>query len=274
MKNLLSIKEFARLSDIEISTLRYWDEIGLFPPAKRSSSTNYRYYTPQQIVAVNFIKVLSGLGVPLKTIKRMEDERTPDTISELTEKQEKLMDLKMQRLQECYSIVHTRRGLINRGSQVIDVDKIAVSDEEEVRYIRGQINHFKKGEGFYEPFVLFCSSAKELRINLQFPVGAMHNSWEEFQEAPGEPHYFLSLDPTGNEARPAGRYVVGYTHGYYGEFGDLAERMTRFIEENELQVTGPVYATYLHDEVSTRDTSKYLAQVCVAVGKKKRAESP
>ena len=256
------------MSDIEISTLRYWDEIGLFRPAERSSTTNYRYYTPQQIVAVNFIKVLSGLGVPLKTIKSMEDERTPASIAELTEKQEKLMDLKMQRLRECYSIVHTRRGLISRGSQVVDVDKITVSEEEEVRYIRGQLNNFKKGEGFYEPFSLFCASAKELRINLQFPVGAMHNSWEEFREAQGEPHYFLSLDPTGNSVRPAGRYVVGYTRGFYGEFGDLAERMTRFIEENELNVVGPAYATYLHDEVCVRDSKQYLAQVCVAIGKK------
>ena len=75
MEKLLSIYEFSKLSGIESSTLRYWDEIGLFPPIERSSENNYRYYSPQQMVAVNFIKVLSSIDVPLKTIRETADSR-------------------------------------------------------------------------------------------------------------------------------------------------------------------------------------------------------
>ena len=63
--------------------------------------------------------------------------------------------------------------------------------------------------------------------------------------------------------------MVGFSQGYYGEHGDLPERMTACIERNALTVTGPVYTMYLHDEVSIKDPSKYLVQICVAVSKKK-----
>jgi len=69
MKNQLTIKEFSELSGIDASTLRYWDEIGLFSPAHRNTENNYRYYAPTQIIAINFITVLSRLNIPLKTIR-------------------------------------------------------------------------------------------------------------------------------------------------------------------------------------------------------------
>jgi len=41
-KELLSVKEFAALTGIEESTLRYWDRIGVFQPSLRHEENNYR----------------------------------------------------------------------------------------------------------------------------------------------------------------------------------------------------------------------------------------
>jgi DNA-binding transcriptional MerR regulator len=272
MKNFLSIKEFSKLSGIESSTLRYWDEIGLFAPIKRDPENDYRYYSPEQIIAVNFIKVLSGLNVPLKVIGEAGKSRTPESIIRLIGQQEKALDAEMRRLQESYAVMHARREMINYGRRVIngdlvDVDKVSVVRRESMNIVLGPRNEFKKGEGFYEPFMYFCRQAKDLRVNLNFPIGAVHENWEGFVGAPGEPNYFCSVDPSGNDKQASGEYVVGFTRGYYGQFGDLPQRMAKYIEEEGLVVSGLVYVLYLHDEVCIRDPSKYLVQVCVAVAK-------
>jgi DNA-binding transcriptional MerR regulator len=289
MENFLSIQEFSKLSGIESSTLRYWDEIGLFSPAKRDPENNYRYYSSQQIISVNFIKVLSRIGVPLKTIGEMTDNRTPESILALIEQQEKRLDMEILRLRQTYSVMNTRKDLINFGrkaircfrlvngkrvddvnstdeGEVVDISKVFIMRGDDINIVLGPRTKFKEGEPFYEPFADFCKAAtKHLRINLNLPIGAQHDNWDRYMKAPGDPDNFFSIDPAGNSKIPAKDYLVGFTRGYYGQFGDLPDRMMNYIKENSLTTSGPVYATYLHDEVCMKDPSQYLVQVFVAV---------
>ncbi|MCL1847727.1 MAG: MerR family transcriptional regulator [Coriobacteriia bacterium] len=268
MKDSLTIKEFSKLSGIETTTLRYWDDIGIFSPAKRDPGNNYRRYAPEQLIAANFITVMSSLNVPLKTIARVEDERDPEMIMEMIEQQEKALDREMNRLRECYSIIHTRRELINYGLKV-DESKITVMHMEEKEIILGPPSEFEEGKSFYEPFLQFCREAKSLRVNPSLPIGGYHGSMEDFLRAPDQPSRFFSLDPTGNVKCPAGEYLVGYTRGYYAVFGDLPERMAAYARENSLTFHGPVYSTYLLDEICYKDSDQYLAQISVAVKREK-----
>lgn len=265
MKELLSIREFSKFSGIESSTLRYWDEIGLFSPAERGSDNDYRYYSPEQVTAVNFVKIFSNLNVPLKIISEIGEDRTPDSTAQLIEQQERFLNMEMRRLGECHSIIHTRRELISRGDSVKDVSYIGVEHLEEMHFIAGPRNDFQDGEGFYKPFMEYCKQAQESRVNLGFPIAAMHDDWSSFVKAPGSPDFFMSMDPTGNQKSAAGDYVVGYVRGYYGQFGDLPERMVNYIKEHSLTPSGPTFSLYLHDETCISDPSQYLAQVYVAI---------
>jgi len=294
MEKYLSINEFSKFSDIEKSTLRYWDEIGLFSPVKRDPENNYRYYSPDQLIMVNFIKVLSSLNVPLKTIGDAQGIRNPEKIIRLIDQQEKKLDMEMQRLRECYSIIHTRKELINYGIKVmdgyravdgvrmdsnvrdgelVDLNKVAVLYREDSPFILGPRNHFKENESFHIPFMNFCKHADELRINLSFPVGGYHENIESFLNKPSEPDNFISMDPTGNRKREAGYYLIAFNLGYYGKFGDLPKRLMAYAEENNLKLKGPVFTIYLHDEICLTDPSRYLVQICVGVEKlpKKRS---
>ena len=73
---------------------------------------------------MNFIIVLSRLGVPLKTPGSAEGERDPESMLDLLEQQEKLLDMKLRELRESYSITHTRRKLIRQG---LKADPAAIS---------------------------------------------------------------------------------------------------------------------------------------------------
>ena len=101
-------------------------------------------------------------------------------------------------------------------------------------------------------------------------MAGIHDDMESFRKAPECPDHFASIDPIGTYTRNAGNYLVGYARGYYGDLGDLPERMAVYAEENTLTLTGPVYTLYLHEEICTADPSQYLAKCSVAIGKKRR----
>ena len=268
MDDILSIQEFSKISGIESSTLRYWDDIGIFTPLKRHPDNNYRYYSTEQLLALNFVTVLSDLEIPLKTIAELRKDRDPEKLLALLEKQEHQMDMEMRRLRQRYSIIHARRELMNLGTKV-DADSVSVEHLEDKAMILWPRNTYKEGENFIQSLSSYVAETGEYHINLSFPVAGYYDSIASFAKAPDRPDHFLSIDPIGTYTRKAGEYLVGYSRGYYGDFGDLPERMSAYAKEHSLNIPGPVYATYLWEEISTMDESRYLAQCYTAVSRKR-----
>ena len=65
---LLKIGEFARLGQVSIATLRYYDQWGLLKPNTLDLDTGYRSYSLDQLPRLNRIVVLKELGFPLEQI--------------------------------------------------------------------------------------------------------------------------------------------------------------------------------------------------------------
>ena len=268
-KGLMTIKEFAAFSGVEQTTLRYWEDIGLISPAERNPENNYRYYSPLQQSTVNFINLLSSLSVPLKTIGEMKNQRTPGSILELLERQEGFLDMEMHRLRESHAIIHCLRGTIKDGLDA-NSDEISVQRMEDAHYILGPHNEWGEEPSFFETFMRFCKEAPRLRINLNYSIGGLHENLDAFLRAPGQPDYYFSIDPTGYDKRPGGDYLVGYARGYYGEFGDLPQRMIDYAKGHNLTLYGPVRVIYLHDEICMREQDQYLARVIIAAKRARR----
>ncbi len=74
MQDYFLISEFAKLRDININSLRYYEKLGLLRPAYIDEKTNYRYYLPEQISVLNKIILCVQLGIPLKEMAGMIDE--------------------------------------------------------------------------------------------------------------------------------------------------------------------------------------------------------
>ncbi len=66
--SLLRIGEFARLGQVSVATLRYYDQEGLLKPNTLDPDTGYRYYSPNQLPRLHRIIVLKELGFPLDQI--------------------------------------------------------------------------------------------------------------------------------------------------------------------------------------------------------------
>lgn len=89
MKDLFTIGEMAELFDINIRTLRYYDDIGLLRPEETNPETGYRYYSTRQFERMNTIKYLRVLGMPLKKIARFFENRDVETLRLLLQEQQR-----------------------------------------------------------------------------------------------------------------------------------------------------------------------------------------
>lgn len=68
--NMYRIGEFAKITGLSITTLRYYDEIDLFKPEEIDIFTNYRYYNISQIEDIKIINDLKEVGFSLEEIKK------------------------------------------------------------------------------------------------------------------------------------------------------------------------------------------------------------
>ena len=271
MKGFYSVNEFAKLSGIEASTLRYWDSIGLFSPVMRDPENNYRYYSLAQITALNFVATCRDIGMPLETIAELRKKRDPERFLKLLERKERDIDMELHMLQERSSIIHAKQVFIRYGLDIDENEITVVRREDSWSAVLWPRNEYGEGDTFLEPLTLFVNQADKHRINLGFPIGGRYDDMDTFVKNPGRPNYFFSLDPTGANTRKPGEYMVGFIRGYYGELGDLPARMVRYAAENGLRATGPVYLTYPHDEACYDEPDNYLGQVMVAVKKSRRS---
>jgi len=252
------------MSGIEQSTLRYWDRVGLFRPAYRDKNSNYRYYSKEQIVLVNFIKVFSNLKVPLKVIRSVNENRSPERVLRMLDQRETMLDTELNRLHEAYSTIHILRDAIERGLNVPGASHISLQTLDTMFIMPGPSNEGWEGDNFYQAFMRYCKYAKENRINLNNPIGGYFESMEDFLERPSVPTRFFTVDLHGYDKRAAGEYIVGYARGYYGHMGGMPRRLNEFAAQHGL-ACGPVYVLYLLNEISVKEPSEYLAQVCVAL---------
>ncbi len=75
LKGLLKIGEIAKITSVAVSTLRYYEEIGLVQPTDKSSA-KYRYYKKDDVQLIVFIKKAQNIGFTLDEIKLILSERS------------------------------------------------------------------------------------------------------------------------------------------------------------------------------------------------------
>ncbi|WP_340018507.1 MerR family transcriptional regulator [Paenibacillus sp. FSL H3-0457] len=88
MKELFTIGDLSKLFQVKISTLRYYDDIGLLKPEYVDEKNNYRYYSTQHLERLSTIKYLRALGLPINDLLEFFDYRDTDRLIEMLKKQQ------------------------------------------------------------------------------------------------------------------------------------------------------------------------------------------
>jgi DNA-binding transcriptional MerR regulator len=71
---MFSIGDFARLGNVSVRTLRYYEEVGVLLPAAVDPTTGYRSYSAYQLSRLHRIVALKDLGLSLRELAPLLDD--------------------------------------------------------------------------------------------------------------------------------------------------------------------------------------------------------
>ncbi len=114
MAELFTIGEISRLFNVNIRTLRYYDNIGLLKPEYTNPQSGYRYYSVNQFELLNTIKYLRALDVSIEDIKYFIESRDIDNIINILDIHKKNIE------QECIKLQIIEQKINNRLKQIKD----------------------------------------------------------------------------------------------------------------------------------------------------------
>jgi DNA-binding transcriptional MerR regulator len=117
MNEHFSIGETAKLNNISIQTLRYYDKLGIFKPDYTDPSNGYRYYHISQFFYLDIIKYLKSIQTPLEEIKRII-LNTPQDMRNFLQQQETVIEDEFKKLQDAKCILEKKKRQLNEQLEI------------------------------------------------------------------------------------------------------------------------------------------------------------
>lgn len=123
-KDLLTVGELAKLMDVTVRTLQYYDKEGLLTPSSKSDGGR-RLYTKKDMVKLHQILSFKYLGFSLEDIKHtlISLDNTDDVVKTLNS-QEQALKSQIEKLKEAVSAVQSLRDEVSLIHEV-DFNKYA-----------------------------------------------------------------------------------------------------------------------------------------------------
>ncbi|MDR1573605.1 MAG: MerR family transcriptional regulator [Clostridiales Family XIII bacterium] len=264
-EGLISIGEMARYARISRPALIHYDRLGLISPIKRGDN-NYRLYSSRQLQSIRLVATLQDIGMPLKEITKLVQNRTPENILNLFEEYDAHVGRSVEKLRRTQTLMRTLKEAITEGLEA-DEDKLETKHAEEESLLLGPQIDYTGGKTIEEAmldFYAFCRERDE-SLDLNYPVWGVFSEQRIKNRDWNRPDRFYFKMPGAPDRKAAGLYLIGHTRGYYGRSDALYRRMTAHIEENGLEICGPAYETYPLNEISTADSNNYLMKISISV---------
>lgn len=89
---LIPIGRFSKISRLSVSSLRYYDELGLLRPAHVDPDSSYRYYLLSQVRTAETIRLLRALDMPLEDVQHFLTEGDSARARDLLNQHERRME--------------------------------------------------------------------------------------------------------------------------------------------------------------------------------------
>ncbi|MEO8285387.1 MAG: MerR family transcriptional regulator [Chloroflexota bacterium] len=271
----LKIGEFARMGQLSVSALRYYDEVGLLRPAEVDRWTGYRYYAYEQLWMLNRLLALKDLGLSLEQIRQLLGAELPveqikgmlrlkqaelqeqaDDIKErLARVQARIEQIEKEGKMPDYEVVvksvePVRVGIIKDSVPSMEVVNVTLSRlfEEVGRYIVGN-----GGQISGPPTALWYSGPSmppaEMEVAVAFPTESAIPTNERVQI----------------EELPAVDTMASVVHrGPFSTIGEAYAALMHWLEQSPYQAAGPTRELNLEFE-PTGDPNKWVTEIQLPV---------
>lgn len=264
------IGEISRLYKISTDILRYYDKIGLMSP-DFIGENGYRYYSKKQIWKLNNIRNLRNIGVGLEDIKEFLDERNINSANDIIEFQLEKVEDKIKKLTELKEELTSKLENIEFFKTFKDFNKPVLKFIPKRKFLRSKGNFKQDWEIDFELKILnekteydndFILTNNEIGATLS-KENFFKGEYLTFSES------FIINDVKG-EIIPEGYFLTIVFKGKYDESYKYYNILKKYIEENNLIVTGDIHEIY-HIEIHiTENEDEFITEIQIPMAKQQK----
>ncbi|MGM0900380.1 MAG: MerR family transcriptional regulator [Bacillota bacterium] len=269
MKNLFTIGEMAKLHNMTMKTLRYYDEIGLLEPIQIDASNGYRYYSTEQFEQLNTIQYLKKLGFSLKEIKGHLDHRDIDGFLELLEKQKKLTEQKIKELERVSRRFQNRINDIKSAQEIIELEvvKIVKINERQIVRLMEKIHSEPEMEVSLRQLENLANMNSSIFIGgvgLTVDVNDLKNQNFKYNSI------FILTEEEDIQSPlvttfQKGTYASIYYRGDHNNSLPYYKILLDYIQKNDLQIIGDAIERTIIDHYISKNKEDYLTEIQIQV---------
>ena len=247
--DMLTIGKMAQLNNISDQALRLYDRIGLLKPDYVDEQTGYRYYNIKQCARLDMIQYMKELGMSLKQIKEHLDRQDISVIQEVLKRQKKLIDEKIEELNQKQKAVIRSIESYNRyaASPREGIVVIEHLPQRKIYCYNCGINIYEYELDTYEymlrelkshillhdlPMVYFCNVGSIIRKNMLEARKLVSNEIILFVDDDFEDNKGIQLIPAGTFAS-----IYFESFSFYKE-KKYADILLEHIEQNNYIIVG------------------------------------
>lgn len=267
---LFRIGEVARLFHLSVSTLRHYERLGLVTPERVDPDTGYRYYSARQFEALNTVRYLRALDMPLEEISDFVHNRDLDNIQAKLRQQRETVARKRAELERVQRKIDARLEQLEEARHC-DLDYIRLVEATPCRivWVGGALTIRDYHDMELPVSRLFRDEEEAVvflgKVGLGLSVQALER--EEFDRYDG---IFLVLDRADRFAGetvdlPGGRCAQVRFRGSHGEAPAQYRRLMDFLTGERLRPAGFAREITLIDYGVTDDPSRFVTEITVPV---------
>ena len=268
MKEKYSIGEISKISNLPITTLRYYDKIGLVKPYLVDENTNYRYYEHNQILTLNLIKYFRDIGFSIQDVKILLSEDKNILSQELLNKRYYDIDKELSRLQL----------VKDRLDAILNVYDSKKDQSINVKYLPKQMIVFSRYVGKATPeeiMVRYSKLFKVIETNNYVTNGEImlihHTPYQEYDINNVDIEVAVPVESPENEEniRVYGDMLVASTY-HYGSYKTLVKtykRIVKWLEDNDYVFLGNACEKYLIDMALSATDDGYVTEITLPIKK-------
>lgn len=259
--------EFAAAMGVSKDTLFHYDDIGLFCPEKVSEN-GYRFYSIYQMETFDTIRMLRDLGMPLKEIRDMLENRSPERVMHIFSEREHQIDAQIEKLKAMKQWLSRRRKKI-ADAEKTDFSVVTIQKFPERYYLYGHVADGSE-KSLYRKTSELISEFKNSGMRsdydvayIQYEENVVKRNFTEYDntillldERPSTGHY---------QVLPGGQYIVAYHVGHWINIGQAYERLLQYKEKNHLRTENSYIERYVVDNFIAKKIDDYVNEVAVRI---------
>jgi DNA-binding transcriptional MerR regulator len=262
--SIFTIGELSHITGVSKQAIRYYDKIGLIQPA-RVESNAYRYYKPIHILYINSITRLSKLGCSLSEIKAFLTGGCFPDIMNMLQFRRQLSIQKIDELKFSLEAIEQQIEMIEIGVKAKTINEIEIKSLPKRYFVFESV---LEGVSVKNAIIKISKLIRKLKekdfLFVSNPVFQLPENKINMRTG-----FFMASNPDDTDLEKeilnAGEYACIYHHGNYADMEHTANKLKKYLAENNLNTLSSFYQLFLIDYALTRNDEDLITELQVRI---------